>query len=195
MWDTATGQPIGQPLAPRRHGDQRGVQPRRHPHRLRPATTRQSGCGMPARGREIGVLTGHESPAMAVAFSPDGLHLVSSAATNRPSGCGSQQLAAHARPHRRGCGPRYFDDGRRIGSGGEDKTVRWWDAATGRPIGQPLRVNNDDVKRLYPVDENRLVSFGTVDTMRSCGTAQANPSANHCVSRPIRPVHRYLTAQ
>ncbi len=60
----------------------------------------------------------------------------------------------------------FFDDGRRIGSGSGDKTVRWWDAATGRPIGQPLRVDDDDVKGLFPVDENRLLSFGTVDTVR-----------------------------
>ena len=43
--------------------------------------------------------------------------------------------------------------GRRIGSGSLDKTVWWWDAATGRPIGEPLRVDDDDVRELQPVGE------------------------------------------
>ncbi len=58
--------------------------------------------------------------------------------------------------------------------------MRWWDAATGRPIGQPLRVDNDDVKRLFRVDENRLVSFGTVDTVRLWDRA-GNP-----IGEPLR---------
>ena len=50
----------------------------------------------------------------------------------------------------------------------------------GAPIGPPLRVNNDDVKRLYPVDENRLVSYGTVDTVRMWDRA-GNP-----IGQPLR---------
>ena len=45
LWDTRTEQPIGQPLPPQRHGDQCGVQPRRHPPRLR-----QHGQDHPAMG-------------------------------------------------------------------------------------------------------------------------------------------------
>ena len=56
--------------------------------------------------------------------------------------------------------------GRRIGSGSLDKTVWWWDAATGRPIGEPLRVDDDDVRELQPVGGDRLVSFGSVNTVR-----------------------------
>jgi WD40 repeat protein len=85
----------------------------------------------------------------------------------------------------------YFDDGRLIGSGGGDKAVRWWDAATGRPIGPPLRVNDDDVKRLYPVDDNRLVSYGTVDTVRMWDRA------GHPIGQPLRlppDTDRYLVA-
>ena len=62
----------------------------------------------------------------------------------------------------------FFDGGRRIGSGGGDKTVRWWDTATLQPIGEPLRVDDSDVSQLYPVigDEDRLLSTGSVNTMR-----------------------------
>ena len=56
--------------------------------------------------------------------------------------------------------------GRRIGSGSLDKTVWWWDAATGRPIGEPLRVDDDDVRELQPVGGDRLVSLGSVNTVR-----------------------------
>ncbi len=69
--------------------------------------------------------------------------------------------------------------------------MRWWDAATGRPIGQPLGVDDDDVKRLYPVDENRLVSYGTVDTVRLWDRA-GNP-----IGQPLRlppDPDRYLVA-
>ncbi len=48
LWDAATGQPIGAAAdRPHRHGVQRGVQPRRHAHRLRQLTTRRCGCGTP----------------------------------------------------------------------------------------------------------------------------------------------------
>ena len=61
----------------------------------------------------------------------------------------------------------------------------------GGRIGQPLRVDDDDVKRLYPVDENRLVSYGTVDTVRLWDRA-GNP-----IGQPLRlppDPDRYLVA-
>jgi WD40 repeat protein len=53
----------------------------------------------------------------------------------------------------------FSDDGQRIRSGSHDGTVRVWDAATGRPIGAPLRVP-DPVRFLDPIGEDRLLSLG-----------------------------------
>jgi WD40 repeat protein len=116
-----------------------------------------------ATAQQIGILRGHESAARAVAFRPNGSHLVSSSKGSiRLWDTSWQPLLGHTDR----AWANYFDDGHRIGSGSWDKTVRWWDAATGRPLGPPLRVNDDDVKVLFPVDENRLLSFGKVDTVR-----------------------------
>jgi WD40 repeat protein len=187
LWDVTTGQPSGQSLD---HDDTvNSVAFSRDGTRIATASYNKTIRLWDATdGSEIGVLRGHESPALTVAFHPNGVYLLSSDNKSiRLWDTSWQPLPGNADVAWAG----YFDGGRLIGSGGGDKAVRWWDAATGRPIGQPLRVNDDDVKRLYPVDDNRLVSYGTVDTVRMWDRA-GNP-----IGQPLRlppDADRYLVA-
>ena len=79
VWDADTGQPIGAAAdRPHRRGVQRGVQPRRHAHRLRQSATRRCGCGTPTpANRSAQPLTGHTDAVFSVAFSPDGTRIAS----------------------------------------------------------------------------------------------------------------------
>ncbi|OMB86960.1 WD40 repeat domain-containing protein [Mycolicibacterium conceptionense] len=109
--------------------------------------------------RLIGYLPGHEAAINTLAFHPDNRHLVSSSSdgTIRLWDVGWQRMVGHDDEVWAG----FFDDGRRIGSGSRDKTVRWWSPASGRPIGEPLTIDDADIEYLFPVDENRLLSFGS----------------------------------
>ena len=120
-----------------------------------------------------------------MAFSPDGLRLVSGADDNTVrvwDGASWQPMIGHDDAVQ----AEFSDDGRRIASGGADKTARWWDAATGRPIGQPLRVDDPDVRELVLIDEDRcVVRLGEHRT----AVGRAHPHAHQRTTAPwpIRP--------
>ena len=87
-------------------------------------------------------LRGHEEWVSAVAFSPDGLRIVSgsndhtirlwNAETGQPIG---EPLRGHNSLVN---AVAFFPDGSRIVSGSGDYTIRLWDAETGQPMGEPL---------------------------------------------------------
>ena len=61
----------------------------------------------------------------------------------------------------------FSPDGTRIASGGDDNTVRLWDADTGQPVGQPLTGHTDVVVSVaFSPDGHRIVSGSDDRTVR-----------------------------
>ena len=70
----------------------------------------------------------------------------------------------------------FSPDGTRIVSGSTDKTVRLWDAATGQPIGQPLRGHDNWVTTVaFSPDGTRIASAGVDGTIRLWDAATGQP--------------------
>ena len=165
IWDVAAGRQDGEPL---RHDNQ--VQTVAYS----PDGRRLVAAGVdnriklwdPVSHREIGVLSGHRGTVNTVAFSRDGQRLVSAGDDKTIREWDAATAWQPMLGHTDVVGAKFLDDGRLIGSGGADKTVRFWDATTGRPVGEPVRVDDDDVRSLSPLDRDRLISFGTVNAVR-----------------------------
>ncbi|KZP17839.1 WD40 repeat-like protein [Athelia psychrophila] len=87
-------------------------------------------------------LEGHESRARAVAYSPDGTHIVSGSADQTIQIWDAETGEVVGEPLRGHSGPImaivYSPDGRHIVSGSYDETIRIWDAETGESVGEPL---------------------------------------------------------
>ena len=197
LWDTATGQPRGDPLTG--HTDSvsgGGVQPRRHAaghrqrrpdgaavgpgHRPAPSATRSPAT--PTRCRRW------RSAPTADCWPPP--------ATTRRCGSGTPPPAspigepAH-RPHRatsprRGVQPRTADAG--LATASDDDTVRLWDTATGQPLGAPahrphrLRCagwRSPPTARWWPAPAND-------QTVRLWDPDTGKPSANPSPATPAR---------
>ena len=67
-------------------------------------------------------------------------------------------------------------DGKRIVSGGYDTTLRLWDAASGLPIGQPLKGHSRQVTSVaFSPDGKLIVSGGHDRTLRLWDAATGTP--------------------
>ena len=186
VWDADTGQPIGQPMTGHTDTvDERGVQPRRHPDRLRQCSTTPCGCGTPSTGQPIGQpLTGHTDRGGQRGVQPRRHRIVSGSADNtvrlwdadtgQPVG---QPLTGHTDVV---SSVAFSPDGTRIVSGSGDKTVRLWDADTGQPIGQPLTGHTAGCSawRSAPTASASPPAVGT----RPCGCGTPTP-ANRSATR------------
>ncbi|KZS80253.1 hypothetical protein B4U45_27990 [Mycobacterium persicum] len=60
----------------------------------------------------------------------------------------------------------FSPDGTRIVSAGDDKTVRLWDVATGRQIGDPMTGHSSDVKSVAFSPDGTRIASGSLDGVR-----------------------------
>ncbi|KIM28355.1 hypothetical protein M408DRAFT_140331 [Serendipita vermifera MAFF 305830] len=114
-----------------------------------------------------GLWKGHTSHIMSIAYSPDGLNVVSGsmdktiriwdAATGAPVG---EPLKGH---NSSVMSVTYSPDGLNIVSGSADNTIRIWDAATGTPIGEPLLGHTASVISVACSPDGRRIVSGSWD--------------------------------
>ncbi|MGY2116594.1 nSTAND1 domain-containing NTPase [Nocardia gipuzkoensis] len=182
VWDTVTGQPVGEPFTGHTNavtsvdfspdGTRIVSGSSDHSVRIRDAAT----------GHPLGApLTGHTDAVVSVDLSPDGTRIVSGSndgtlrlwdtATGRPVG---EPLTGHTRGVR---SVAFSPDGTRIVSGGVDASLRLWDSATGQAVGESL-VGDRPVGMTsvaFSPDGTRIVSGSPDGTLRLWDAATTSP--------------------
>jgi len=177
LWDAATGQPIGPPLA--------------HQGRVSAVAFSPDGIAVitgsddntarlwdAATGQPIGPALAHKGFVWAVAFSPDGKAVLTGsqdktarlwdAATGQPIGPPLEHQDAVS-------AVAFSPDGKAVLTGSWDKTARLWDAATGEPIGPPLE-HKGVVRAVAFSSDGKAVLTGSEDsTARLWDTATGEP--------------------
>jgi WD40 repeat protein len=187
LWDAATGQPLGSPLACGKPVVTASFSP--DGKRLVTAAGDAAQLWDAATGQPLGQPLDGGKPIAAVAFSLDGVRLVTAAgeaaqlwdaAAGQPLGpplaCGKPVAAVSFSP-----------DGRRLATA-SGRFVRLWDAATGAPLGQPLDHKKTVRSVSFSPDGRRLATAaGKLVQLWDAATGQA-------LGEPLRHRHGVRSA-
>jgi WD40 repeat protein len=126
----------------------------------------------------------HDQAVTAVAYSPDGLHIISGSQDGTIRIWDAKTGAAVGKPlkgHDRDVtSVAYSPDGQHIISGSGDWYIRIWDAKTGAAVGKPLEGHNQAVTSVvYSPDGRHIISGSNDRTIRvwdaKAGAAVGNP--------------------
>ncbi|THU78247.1 hypothetical protein K435DRAFT_876845, partial [Dendrothele bispora CBS 962.96] len=144
IWDSQTGQPVGQPLQGHTKIVRSGIYSPDSRHIVSGSDDNTVRIWDSETGQPVGQpLHGHTGGVNSVVYSPDNRHIASGSddktvriwesQTGEPVG---QPLQGHTD---RVWSVAYSPDSRHIVSGSDDSTVRIWESQTGQPVGQPLQ--------------------------------------------------------
>ncbi|KZP17818.1 WD40 repeat-like protein [Athelia psychrophila] len=133
-------------------------------------------------------LEAHKDYVRAVAYSPDGRHIVSGSDDETIRVWDAETGEAVGEPLRGHTNYimaiAYSPDGRHIVSGSVDKTIRIWDAETGESVGKPLRGHTGAIWSIACSPDGRYIVSGSEDqTLRiwdaETGKAVGEPLSGH----------------
>ncbi|CAG7855299.1 COMPASS-like H3K4 histone methylase component WDR5B {ECO:0000303/PubMed:19567704} Short=AtWDR5B {ECO:0000303/PubMed:19567704} [Serendipita indica DSM 11827] len=116
-------------------------------------------------------LRGHTKSVTAIAFSPDGLRILSGSEDNTIrlwDAETGQSLGEPLRGHTGSVNAVAFSpDGSQIASGSNDETIRLWNAETGQSLGEPFRGHQGSVNAVaFSPDGSKIASGSNDDTIR-----------------------------
>jgi WD40 repeat protein/tRNA A-37 threonylcarbamoyl transferase component Bud32 len=185
LWDAATGQTLGHPLAHQGMVQAVAFSPDGKVV-MTGSADNTARLWDAATGRPRGQPLAHQGAVSAVAFSPDGKIILTGsedcrarlwdAATGEPLG----QPLRHQAPV---VSVAFSPDSRAVITGSFDRTARLWDAATGRPIGQPLRHQGRVWSVAFGPDGKAAVTGGEDNTARLWDAATGRPIGHPLVHR------------
>jgi len=172
LWDVSTGQPLGRPF----DGGAAGTALRFSPDGRRLATNtvegrvRLSDANTAAEiGQPLAGGAPHEPSVMSIAFSPDARTVAATTKAWPPARpvaalqvWNADTGAAIGPPVTADDGAMlamaFSPDGSRIVTGGADKAVRFWDARTGQPSGEPIALQDQVSDVAFTQRGDRIVA-------------------------------------